>query len=212
MKMEFIPVNERRDMVPISATDIRKNPLKFWKYIPYIVRPYFVKKVCIFGPESTGKTVLTRKLAKHFKTAYINEYARDYLDHKNNKCVYKDIEYIARGHLAYEEAMSKQANKILFCDTDTIITTLWSNVLFKKCPKWIKDEVGKRSYDLYILLDIDVPWIDDPQRYLPKQRKWFMDLCIDALKKHKRKYVIIGGSWDKRFKDSVKTVEKLLKD
>lgn len=208
--MEYVPVDHARNLVPVSGTKIRKDPLKYWKYIAPIARPHFLKRVCIYGPESTGKSTLTKKLAKHFDTIYCDEYARSLLNFKNGDVVYSDIEKIGRGHKASEEALALQANKILFSDTDIITTLIWSNVLFKKCPAWVKNEIDNRQYDLYLLLDVDVPWIKDAQRYLPTKRKWFLNLCIKELKKRNRKFVLIGGSWDDRFKKAVKEVKKIL--
>lgn len=208
--MKYVPVDHHRRLVSISATKIRQSPLKYWKYIPSAVRPYFVKRVCIFGPESTGKTVLTAKLAKYFNTVYCDEYARGLLEFSHGNVKYSDIDKIARGHMASEEALARQANKILFSDTDMITTIIWSNVLFKKVPSWIKSVVEDRRYDLYLVLDIDVPYVKDEQRYFPTRRKWFLNLCLAQLKRRNRKYVVIGGSWEQRFKKAVKEVKKII--
>lgn len=211
LNMKYIPVNHPRNLVPISGTKIRENPIKYWEYLPPAIRTYFVKRVCIFGPESTGKTTLAKNLASHFNTVYAEEYARGLLDFKNGKCDYEDIEDIAKGHAASEEALSTQANKVLFSDTDLITTKIWSNVLFKKCPKWIEKDIDNHQYDLYLLMDIDVPYIEDAQRYFPNKRQWFLNLCIKALEKRGRKYVLISGSWKERYDKAVAEVEKLLK-
>jgi NadR type nicotinamide-nucleotide adenylyltransferase len=208
--MKYIPVDHSRKLIPVSGTKIRKDPLKYWKYIPQVVRPYFVKRICIFGPESTGKTVLTAKLAKYFNTTYCDEYARGLLEFSHGDVKYSDIDKIAKGHRASEEALAKQANRILFSDTDMITTIIWSRVLFKKVPAWIEKQVDSRKYDLYLVLDVDVPYIKDEQRYLPTRRKWFLRLCLSQLKKRNRNYVLIGGSWDQRFKKAVKEVKKIL--
>lgn len=211
LDMQYIPVDHKRSLIPISGTLIREDPMKYWNFIPHTVRPYFIKKVCIFGPESTGKSTLTMKLAKHYNTVYANEYARDLLDFKDGKCDYEDIERIAMGHFASEEALAKQANQVLFSDTDVITTVLWSNVLFKKCQQWIEDLSWKRNYDLYLLLDIDVPWVKDNQRYLPNQRKWFKNLCVDALEKRNKNYRLINGNFEIRFNKAVQAVDEILR-
>lgn len=209
--LQFIPLNENRDILPVSGTKIRKNPFKYWKYIPEVVRPYFVKRICIFGPESTGKTTLTRNLAKHFKTISVNEYARDLLDYYKGDVKYEHIDLIGKGHKASEEALVKQANKTLFVDTDCITTVIWSKVLFKKCPEWIEKWSFEKDYDLYLLTDVDVPWIKDEQRYLPTRRKWFFNLCIKELKKRNKKFVLISGSWKNRLKTAIDAVDSLVK-
>lgn len=208
--MQYIPVNHSRTLVPISATLLRSDPLKYWQYIPPVVRPYFVKRVCIYGPESTGKSTLTIDLARHFQTVFVEEYARGLLDFKNGRCDYDDIEKIALGHRASEQALARQANRILFSDTDLLTTTVWSNVLFGTCPAWIYAAADATNYDLYLVTDIDVPWVDDNQRYLSDIRQEFLDLCIQALEQRNRPYILISGTWDQRLSKAIQAVEKLL--
>ncbi|EKD93367.1 MAG: AsnC-family transcriptional regulator NadR [uncultured bacterium] len=212
LNARYIPVNHSRDLVPVSATKIRKNPMKYWDFIPPPVRPYFVKRVCILGPESTGKSTLTRKLAEHFNTVFVSEYARDLLDFKNGQCDYEDIPLIAKGHFASEEALVPHANRVIFCDTDALTTTIWSKALFKRCPEEVESLAKRKNYDLYLLMDIDVPWVNDNQRFLgnPEQRQWFMELCRTALEKHQKTYTLISGNWDERFQKAVRAVSSLL--
>ena len=206
----FIPVDPGRELVPISGTAIRARPLENWQYIPECVRPYFVKRVCIFGPESTGKSTLARDLAANFGTVYVSEFARGLLDRKQGVCDEGDIPLIARGQAAAEDALARRANKILFCDTDLLTTTIWSDVLFGRCPEWIRQAALERKYDLYLLLDVDVPWVDDSQRYLPHARAEFFQRCCAALDATQRPYRIIRGNWSERFTQACNEVRKLL--
>ena len=208
---EFVPVDVGREIVPISGTAVRDNPYENWQYIPECVKPYFVKRVCIFGPESTGKSTLTKRLAEHFHTVYVSEYARIVIEANDGRCCIEDIEKIARGQIASEDALVRQANRLLFCDTDLLTTTIWSRELFGKCPKWVEESANERKYDLYLLLDVDVPWVDDIVRYLPEARKSFFDECEAVLKKCQANYVVIAGSWSERFEKSCLEVEKLIK-
>lgn len=209
--MQYIPVNHERTLVPVSATLIRSNPLKYWQYIPAVVRPYFVKKICIYGPESTGKSTLTINLARHFQTLFVEEYARGLLNFKGGTCDYEDIEVIARGHHASEQAMSRQANCVIFSDTDLLTTTIWSNILFGTCPAWIYELADATIYDLYLVTDIDVPWVDDNQRFFPHIRQEFLNLCIQALEQRNRPYIIINGTWEERLTKAIQAVEHLIK-
>jgi NadR type nicotinamide-nucleotide adenylyltransferase len=210
---KYIPVDHAREIVPVSGTQIRENPMKNWDYMPKPIRPHFLKRVCIFGPESTGKSTLTKNLAAHFNTVYVAEYARGLLDLKNGQCDYEDIERIARGHRASELALAPHANRVLFSDTDMVLTTIWSDVFFKKCPEWVTQNAEGMPYDLYLLTDIDVPWVEDIQRYFPdeKPRRDFMDHCIKTLEERKLPYIRISGSWDERLKSAIEATEKLIK-
>ena len=130
----YIPVDHGRELVPISGTELRTAPLKNWKYLPPCVRPYFVRRVCIVGSESTGKSILAQRLARHFHTVHVSEYARGLISLRGDQVDREVFPLIARGHAASEQALARQAFKVLFCDTDLIITTIWSEVFFQDCP------------------------------------------------------------------------------
>ena len=207
---KFIPVDLQREAIPISGSAIRNNPSEHWQRIPECVRPYFVKRVCLFGPESTGKSTLARDLAAHFATVHVPEFAREWLNPQQGLCTAQDIPMIARGQAAAEDALAQQANRILFCDTDLLLTTIWSDVLFGDCPNWIREAAEARTYDLYLLLDIDVPWTDDSQRFLPHRRQEFFNRCRNALESRARPMAILQGDWQRRFAQACRIVSDLL--
>lgn len=209
---EFVPVDIARGAVPVSGTAIRNDPWKHWDYLPRCVRPYFARRVCVFGPESTGKTTLSKNLAEHFKTVWVPEYARLLLEPRGGgKVELADMLRIARGQAAAEDALARNANRVLFCDTDVLETSIWSEVFFNECPEPILREAERRDYDLYLLTDVDVPWVADPVRYLPDERTSFLERCENALRSRGRRYVKLSGSWDERFEKARAAVESLLK-
>jgi len=205
----FIPVDIGRQNLPISGTQIRQNPWAAWSYLPPIVRPYFLQRICVFGPESTGKSKLANNLAKHYKSTCVSEYARTWLEHKQGQMTPADIEVIARGQLAAEEALAPIANRRLFCDTDLLTTHIWSNFVYGSCPDWITTEAQKRHYDLTLLLDVDVPYVDDIVRYLPDERRGFFERCEQALIDNERPYVVIQGNWQQRFAAACDAIDAL---
>jgi NadR type nicotinamide-nucleotide adenylyltransferase len=206
----FIPVDIGREAMPVSGTAVRTDPMTHWEHIPDCVRPYFVKRVCVFGPESTGKSTLARDLGRHFRTAWVPEFARGLLDHKGGRCDAEDIELIACGQVASEDALARQANRVLICDTDPLTTTIWADVLFGNCPPAVAKLAEERTYDQYLLLDVDVPWVDDAQRFLPHHRREFFDRCEMELKRRGRPYVVVRGGWEERFRTAVGAVEGLI--
>ncbi|MEK6970395.1 MAG: AAA family ATPase [archaeon] len=221
MGIQYFPINRSRKLVPISGTAMRKNPMKHWKYLPKVVRNYYVKRICIVGPESVGKSTLTEELAKHYNTVYVEEYGRTLLEeymrnqsYKGGEIHYEDISAIARGQLASENALAQQANKLLFCDTDLNTTVYWSNYFFKKCPSWVEKTAEKSKYDLYLLLDGDVPWVQDGTRVMhnKEDRKKNVEWWKTKLENKGIPYLLLRGSWEERFLCATKAIDKLLSE
>jgi HTH-type transcriptional regulator, transcriptional repressor of NAD biosynthesis genes len=218
LKCEYIPVNRIRNLVPISGTQMRKNPMKYWKYLPTVVRPYFVRRIVLIGPESVGKTTLSRMLAERFSTVFVDEYGRRYLEEKIRTAGYKpdefqldDIPNIARGQMVSEDSMAFRANKLLFCDTDLLTTTFWSNVFLGSCPAWIEKEAVRRRYNLTVLLSPEgAPHEQDGTRIMgdPALRTRFFEQMEVALKQQSRPYHVVSGDWNNRFE----TISELAKE
>ena len=205
----FVPVDVSRSVVPVSGTAIRDAPLEHWEYIPRFARPFFAKRVCVFGPESTGKSTLTQNLARHFDTVAVPEYARTHLERQGGEIDASDIPLIARGQVASEDALVFNANRVLFCDTDLVLTTIWSDGLFQTCDDWVRQEAESRQFDLYLLTDVDVPWVEDSVRYLPEERQSFLKRCIEELERLGRPYQLLSGGWERRFDTAVDAVRRL---
>ncbi len=130
-----------------------------------------IKKIAITGPESTGKSALAQALAQRFQTTWVPEFAREYLKKTNGKYAFEDIETIARGQMQKEQQMLKQANKFLFCDTELLVTMIWSQFVFGKVSPWITEQLSKQKYNLILLTNIDIPWTFDPLREHPDHRE-----------------------------------------
>ena len=206
----FVMVDGGRQVFPVSGTAVRDDPFGHWRYLPRAVRPHFLKRVSVFGPESTGKSTLAGLLAAHYGTVSVPEYARTHLEEQGGRLGPEDIPLIARGQLASEDALARDASRILVCDTDVLATTIWSEVLFGECPPWIRAEAARRRYDLTLLLDVDVPWVAGPVRYLPDERRSFFDRCARALDASGRRWVRVGGSWEERFTGACAAIDEAL--
>lgn len=168
-----------------------------------------IKKVAIVGPESTGKSTLSEKLATHYATEWVREYAREYLNSINRPYNYDDLKYIAQGQLQEEDRKMEDVKKLLICDTNLLVVKIWSEHAYKKCDPSILKALKERKYDLHLLCNIDVPWVPDPQREHPLQRKYFFDLYEAELIKQKINYVVIQGKVSERFDIAVKAINKL---
>lgn len=210
MDATFIPFDPTRSMAPICATAIRQNPAAHWDYLTDVCKTYFLKTVCVFGPESTGKTTLCADLAAHFNTTWVPEYARFYLEARGGACQAADMPAIARGQAALTASKRKAARRLLFCDTDPWATELWSKALFGACDPAIPQWAGAMSADLYLLTDVDVPWVDDSVRYLPEKRREFFAACQALLEREGLPYVVIRGDWAARRQTAIDAVATLI--
>jgi HTH-type transcriptional repressor of NAD biosynthesis genes len=196
LKAEHRSFDEARTKFPVSASLIRKNPFKYWAFVPASVRPYFVKKICFYGPESTGKSTMAKKMAAHFNTEFVPEVAREFVT--SNVFTAEDISTIAVEHYKRIVEKRKTANKLLLCDTDAITTAIYSQHYLHTVPPIVYELEKKVSFDLYFLFDIDVEWVADELRDLGNQRERMFNLFKNELEKRSIPFLIVSGSYEQR--------------
>src|ERR1044072_1395642 len=170
-----------------------------------------MKKVVIIGPESTGKSTLSEQLAKHYNTTWVPEYAREYLIEHGTEYTYDDLLTIAKGQVALEESYINRAApfaKVLFVDTDQYVMKVWCEFVFGKCHQWVLDQITKRKYDLYLLCNIDLPWIHDPLREYPDlaPRLELYAIYKNLLTNQSVPWVEISGNYDERLQKAIQAV------
>ena len=172
-------------------------------------------KVVLFGPESTGKTVLAQQLAAHYKTRWVPEFSRTYALEKlreGKQLTKADVLPIAIGQMALENQLASQADRLLICDTDLLETKVYSSIYYDGfCPEVLSKIVGKNQYNLYFLTNIDIPWEADDIRDRPNERERMFQAFEQALITHNKPYVLLKGSKEDRFKVAVEHIDKLLK-
>jgi len=163
------------------------------------------KRILILGPESTGKSTLSEGLANHFKEPWVPEYAREYLENLNRDYSYDDLINIGRGQVALEDEIAKKADKYLFCDTDLRVIHIWSEHRFGKTDPWVLDQIKKRSYDVILLTDTDLPWAPDPQREYPEleMRQYFFDKYLKLAQESGFPYHVISGIKEVRLNKAI---------
>jgi NadR type nicotinamide-nucleotide adenylyltransferase len=210
LSAEIVMVDPERQAVPISATRIREDLLGQWKYLAPAVQRDLRKVICVYGPESTGKSTLTRQLADYYEMPYVEEYAKHIIDSKLGDICFEDMETIVKGHHKSIEDALQQTTPLLFVDTDAIISKLWSNELFGKESPVIEEFIARQKFDHYLLLDVDLPWVNDIHRYRPNEREAFFRMCEEQLVERKKSYTIIRGVNGQRFENAKKTIEKLI--
>lgn len=172
-------------------------------------------KITLYGPESTGKTTLARELAQHFNTVWIEEFAREYLQEKLEKhnavCDESDLLPIAIGQTQLENQALEKADRFLFCDTNSLVTKVFSDIYYNNCSDELEEAARLHEYDLYFLTDIDVPWEDDGLRDSKEYRDNSFVIFEKALIDYKKPYILISGSQEERLEKAIKIVSDLEK-
>ena len=168
-----------------------------------------VYKIAITGPESTGKSTLARRLAQHYKTVWVEEFARHYLDTLGRPYNESDLIKIALGQIEAERIMYDEANRILFCDTELLVVKIWSEYKYQRADKEILKLYQEVNYHHYLLMDIDLPWVFDPLREHPDRRAYFFDLFMSELEQKKASFSVIRGSEEERLKNAIETIDSL---
>lgn len=190
-----------------------------------------IKKIVVIGPESTGKSTLCQKLADHYKTLWVPEYAREYLEKNGTEYTYEDLLTIAKGQIQSEEKFTDDQLKrhsgsladnsndplvldhsLLFVDTDLYVMKVWSEFVFNKCNNWILNRIAERKYDLYLLCDTDLPWVEDSLREYPDQkvREKLFYFYKDNMVNQSTSWRIISGNYEERFRKAITAIEELL--
>jgi len=170
-----------------------------------------VKKVAIIGPECTGKSDLSEYLAEYFKSAWVPEYARGYIDNLVRPYELHDLLTISHGQLRLEDSYIRTANKVLFCDTNLYVIKIWSEFKFGECPSEIVQTISERKYDLYLLTYVDIPWQEDPQREHPDKRDELYQLYLKEMNAQSVPFVEIRGEREFRRKTAVDAVTNLIR-
>ena len=177
-----------------------------------------MKKIVIIGPESTGKSTLCQQLADHFGTEWVPEYAREYLLENGTEYRYDDLLTIAKGQAALEDKhatafpQTYAPNSPLFIDTDLYVMKVWCEFVFQRCHQWILNNIVTRRYDLYLLCNIDLPWVKDELREYPDllSRQQLYHIYKDIMINQPVPWVDISGDHEERFHRAQKAVKNLL--
>ncbi|MFZ7946410.1 multifunctional transcriptional regulator/nicotinamide-nucleotide adenylyltransferase/ribosylnicotinamide kinase NadR [Neobacillus sp. 19] len=213
---KHVLLDPKRAHVNISATQIRKDGVfQHWAYIPDGVKPYFVKKVVVIGTESCGKSTLTQNLSKIYNTSYVEEYGRtvcEDLGGCDGIIIDDDYLQIAYGHKMKELEAIEKANKLVFIDTEAIVTQFYSN-LYNQVNQPVLDEIAKRQdYDLWLFLEPDVLWVDDGLRVHgdAEARTKNNQHLKTLLNKQNIDYKILHGDYKNRLNGAIRYIDELL--
>lgn len=169
-----------------------------------------IKKIAVVGPESTGKSTITSQLAAHYHTLWVPEYARYYCAALTAPCNLQDEVNMFHGQLALEESILTIAQKeVIFCDTTFLTVKIWSDEVFGETPAVVLNALPNYHYDLYLLMDIDLPWQEDPLRDFPHKREYFMQVWHKELQALNANYILIRGQ-ESRLDNAIAAVDHFL--
>lgn len=180
-----------------------------------------VLRIAVYGPESTGKSELAARLAAHFHAPLVTEYARERWD-EQGALTLEDMLPVAKEQWRREDeavaaaghASADRQMPLVICDTDALTTMLWSDLLYGTTPDEVRRgaEQRCRNYALYLLLDVDVPFVADPQRCFPlaADREKAMRVWRGALERRGLPYVLVRGHWPARARVAIEAVQALL--
>lgn len=168
-----------------------------------------IKTICFYGPESTGKSFFTQRMAMLYKTTYVPEVAREMLI--TNDFSLDDIVAIGKAQTERVIEKLKNANRILCCDTDLITTQIYAKIYLDIVPPILVELEKKVTYDLYLLFNIDVPWVADGLRDMGHRRQEMFDCFKKELEIRKIPYVLVYGNEQEREKIVTQAINQLLK-
>lgn len=209
-------IDPDRDKFPISATMVRGELFKYWDFLPSSVRKEFVYKVAVVGTESTGKSTLVKYLAKMFATSWVEEYGRTFCEQElygdESLLEFEDYATIVFRHKELEDQAARTANRVLFSDTNALITGLYQYLYEGDIDPIVSGMIEREYYDLVIYLDDDVPWVDDGLRQhgTKSLREHTKSTLENLMERYNIDHVKIAGSYEERLNKAYNLVKKLM--
>jgi len=212
-ELKIIPRDE------VSSTAIRQDPLAHWDWLPPVVRPFYAKKVLITGSESTGKSTLTTNLAHYFNTTFLEEVGRDMSERSGTDTMMlpEDFTDILLHHKIREAQALQNANRILFEDTDCLVTLFFLGFLDgpdQPNNQALAEAIARlNSYDLILFLEPDVTFIQDGGRspIIAADRLAYSDQIKQIYRTHGYNFHCISGNYQSRFEQAVTLVNQLIR-
>lgn len=208
-------IDWQRNNVAISARQIRKAPLKYWRHIPAPVKSYYAKRVCVIGAESTGTTTLAKELAKQFCTNWVPEYGRYYYEgrmYAPDLDLWDESEFvhIARQQQKLEDKLAEKSSGLIICDTNAYATCFWCEYYTGSWSSQVEQIANTHHADLYIITDIDIPFEQDGTREGTERRKSMHERLLAEFEASQLDYLVVSGDVKERIAKTSLTIEKKL--
>ncbi|WP_414712895.1 AAA family ATPase [Sphingomonas sp.] len=167
-----------------------------------------MRTVCLHGPESTGKSTMAPRLARHFDGQCIAEFGRTYCEAFGTDLTMADLVMIASAHDAKTTAAVATGRLPVILDTDPLMTAVWADMMFGRRDTWF--DAWSNTADLYLLFDIDLPWEDDGTRMFGSDaaRRRFFELSRAELKRRGVPWALVSGTDSRRYLNALAAIER----
>jgi NadR type nicotinamide-nucleotide adenylyltransferase len=167
-----------------------------------------MKRIVLIGAESTGKSTLAQALARHYNEPCTDEFVRHYVEQLPRELEAQDLEPIAKGQFAIEDAGLEHAQRLVIHDTNILSSIIYGNYYFDTEIEWVNEQFLEREYALYLLCMPDIPWeADEGQRESPEARDALHELFRDSLDILQIPYLAIHGSKEARMQQAVQAID-----
>lgn len=208
-------VDRDRTHVPISATMVRRDPVRYSEFLEPCVRAYFARRIAIVGAESTGTTTLSEALAKHYRTVWVPEDGRMYSLGKvhgdeNTAWRSSEFEHIAEAQNELENTLAESSNGLVICDTDAFATSVWHERYMGTRSPRVENIAARNHHDLYILTGDEIPFVDDGLRDGEHIRHLMHQRFIERLTEDGKKFIIVRGSKTERLAQAIAAIDALV--
>ncbi|MFN7944973.1 MAG: AAA family ATPase [Blastocatellia bacterium] len=212
---QHVLVDRARAVVPVSGTAVRADAFECWDFLEPPVRGWYAKRICLVGAESTGKTTLAQLLAEHYETVQVAEYGREYCEHRtagNDDWQTEEFIHIAWTQCERENKAVREARKVLICDTDAFATSIWHRrYMGRRSPEVEAIAAAHRRPDLYLLTDVNTPFVQDGTRDGEAIREWMHETFVNELNAQRRPFILLRGSLAERLQQAIENIDAMMK-
>jgi len=210
MNIRHVAFDSARMLFPVSASRINADRISNWHFLPETVKPFYAIKVVILGTESTGKTTLTQRLARHYGCSYVLEAARHIIADSNHFEI-NDLYRVVDRHTHDIEKACCGDHALVIIDTNVLITESYAEFAFGEKLK-VDDTVSRvNQASLYLYLNNDVSYYQDGTRLSKEDRDRLDSSHRLVLTRYGILPAEISGNWEERFRDAVRRIDVLLK-
>jgi HTH-type transcriptional repressor of NAD biosynthesis genes len=193
----FIPYDIDRVLYPCKAQNAREWPFLYFDKVAPRFQRYLRKTVTVFGAESTGKTTLSKALAKDVLGHWTYEWARPYLEALDDPAITTEaMEAIWLGQASLQRHVRRDFvdKPFIIQDTDLFSTVGYWDFWNGQTPKNLVSEAGFLKSDLYLITQSNIPFEPDPLRYGGDKRESDDQFWIDLCEKHELNYKVIQST------------------